>query len=223
MVPINESQAFSAAKGNFWQENCVLNAQQFLWVPSLLQRECSKLPLTYLPAYFFTSAETDVIFLVYRFQDDHQGIALSLEPFTTAPRPESFCSHFIKLNALTMSFSHTKHPKAAVQTALLGSSLPLEQEFTASAQALSPEVGRDADTRVRARGSAAVPTCAGWPTLGQCVCPAEPCHAMPCHAMPHGTHPPNTDPAPHTRDIETRAFAHFFLMYHNEQETYVMK
>lgn len=138
MVPINEFQAFSAARGNFWQENCVLNTQQFLWVPSLLQRECSELPLTCLPASFFTSAETDVIFLVYRFQDDHQGIALSLEPFTRAPRPEYFCSHFIKLNAFIMSFSHTEHPKAAVQTVLLGSSLPLEEEFTASAQALLP-------------------------------------------------------------------------------------
>lgn len=70
--------------------------------------------------------------------------------------------------------------------------------------------------------------CAGT-GLWQCppAWPAPvPCWARPRHTVPRGTHPPDTDPAPHTRDIETGAFAHFFfffLMYHNEQETYVMK
>lgn len=158
---------------------------------------------------------------------DHKGTALSLEPFTTEPHPGSFCSHFIKLNALTMSsFSHTKCPKAAVRTAPLGSRLPLGGELTAPAQA-GPD-GRDGtgcvcqpghpavqeDTCVRARGSGSAHL------HGQHLCPAGPGHATPCPVA----HTPPTRTQHRTRGTSRlELLLIFFLMYHNEQETYVMK
>lgn len=96
---------------------------------------------------------------------EYQGIALSLEPFTTEPCPEFFCSHLIKLNALLMSFSQTEHPKAAVRTALLGSLLPLAGELPAAAQALRPwwDRARGTRTRVQARALWQCPPATGVP------------------------------------------------------------
>lgn len=114
---------------------------------------------------------------------EYQGIALSLEPFTTEPCPEFFCSHLIKLNALLMSFSQTEHPKAAVRTALLGSLLPLAGELPAAAQALRPwwDRARGHEDTCAGTGSVAVPTCDRCALLS---------HATPRHVA--HTHPTRT-------------------------------
>lgn len=168
VVPVSEFQAFSAARGNFWQENCVLNTQQLLWVPSLLQKECNESTLTYLPASSFDlSAETDVTF----FSSQMSGWAikalhLPLNHYGTMPRILLQSCHKIKCTCNVLSTHEASHSCSTD-----GSLLPLERERSGSPA--PREEGRD--PRTGTRGHA-------WHGDNRC--------ALPCHGA--HTHPTRT-------------------------------
>lgn len=129
----------------------------------------------------------------------HKGVALPLRPLTTAACPESSHDHLVELNALLTPFSHTRSRSRDVDCAtwLVPSKVSWQHRPRRARTGGQPHARVWGWTRARA------------PRAGRHVA-----------AHPH----PDRDPAPHSGDSGDESFcSFFFLMYHNEQETYVMK